>query len=115
MSHNKSGYWISNRPTPAILLEYVKGKSLHDLSPKELNSSRLLKELQAMYDMLTKNRIVHRDLQLHKFFRVGQKIVALNFEFSHFLPSDVINELKLKDLKDLIAPKAAVKDTLVLY
>ncbi|KAK3312473.1 hypothetical protein B0H66DRAFT_585116 [Apodospora peruviana] len=90
---------ISTRPTPAILLEKVEGVSLHSLSTQELKSPFLLNELQGMYNLLTKNGVVHGDPRLHNFLRIDKRIVAIDFEFSYPLPSDVTNKDELETLK----------------
>ncbi|KAL2179613.1 uncharacterized protein P884DRAFT_268013 [Thermothelomyces heterothallicus CBS 202.75] len=100
--HEQTKYQISKRPIPSILLEKVEGESLHNLPAEELGNPRLLEELQDMYNLLTENGVVHGDPQLHNFLRVGEKIVAIDFEFSRPLPSDITNEYELEDLKDEI-------------
>jgi len=92
-------YQISKRPTPAILLENVKGVSLQSLPTEELGNPCLLKELQGIYDLLTKEGVVHGDPRLHNFLCVGKRIVAIDFEFSYYLPSDITNEDGLETLK----------------
>ncbi|KAK3331538.1 hypothetical protein B0H66DRAFT_587711 [Apodospora peruviana] len=90
---------IRTRPTPAILLEKVERVSLHSLSTQELKSPFLLTELQGMYNLLTKNGVVHGDPRLHNFLRIDKRIVAIDFEFSYPLPSDVTNKDELETLK----------------
>ncbi|KAK4654800.1 hypothetical protein QC762_0069350 [Podospora pseudocomata] len=95
-------YQISKRPTPAILLENVEGVSLYNLPTEELGNPRLLEELKDMYNLLTEKGVVHGDPKLHNFLRVDKKIVAIDFELSHPLPSDITNEHELEDLKSEI-------------
>ncbi|KAK4170870.1 hypothetical protein QBC36DRAFT_165645, partial [Triangularia setosa] len=85
-------YQISKRPTPAILLENVEGVSLHNLPTEELRNPRVLRELKDIYNLLTEKGVVHGDPRLHNFLRVDERIVAIDFEFSHPLPSDITNE-----------------------
>ncbi|KAK4663885.1 uncharacterized protein QC763_0080150 [Podospora pseudopauciseta] len=92
-------YQISKRPTPAILLENVEGVSLHNLPTEELGNDQLLKELQCMYDLLTKNGVLHGDPRLHNFLRVDQRVVAIDFELSEPLVGDITNEEELETLK----------------
>ncbi|KAK4205963.1 hypothetical protein QBC37DRAFT_159483 [Rhypophila decipiens] len=90
---------ISTRPTPAILLEKVEGVSLHSLSTEELKGPFLLNELQGVYNLLTKNGVVHGDSRLYNFLRIDNRIVAIDFEFSYPLPSEITNEDELETLK----------------
>ena len=100
--HTQMRYQISKRPTPAILLENIEGVSLESLPTEELGNPCVLKELQAMYDLLTKEGVVHGDPRLHNFLRVGKRVVAIDFEFSYPLPSDIKNEDGLETLKSEI-------------
>lgn len=93
---------ISKRPIPAMLLEKVEGKPLYNLPTEDLESPGLLEELKEMYNQLTKYHVVHGDPTLANFHRVGKRIVALDLEFSYFLPSDIKNEDALLTLEDLI-------------
>jgi thiamine kinase-like enzyme len=68
------------------MLPPVGGVSLHNLSAEELRNPRLLEDLQDMYKLLTDNGVVHGDPQFHNFLRVGEKIVAIDFESSCPLP-----------------------------
>ncbi|KAK4652591.1 hypothetical protein QC762_0074710 [Podospora pseudocomata] len=102
VSYAQRRYQISKRPTPAILLENVEGVSLHNLPTEELGNPRLLGELQNIYNLLTKKGVVHGDPRLHNFLRVDQRIVAIDFEFSYPLPSDITNEDELEGLKSEI-------------
>ncbi|KAK4670156.1 uncharacterized protein QC763_0039880 [Podospora pseudopauciseta] len=95
-------YQISKRPTPAILLENVEGVSLHNLPTEELGNPRLLRELEDIYNLLTEKGVVHGDPRLHNFIRAHQRIVAIDFEFSYPLPSDITNEDELEGLKSEI-------------
>ncbi|KAK4677686.1 hypothetical protein QC764_0047390 [Podospora pseudoanserina] len=99
VSYAKRRYQISQRPTPAILLEYIKGVSLSNLPTEELESPHLLEELKDMYNLLTKNGVVHGDPRLHNFLRVNNRIVPIDFEFSYPLPNDITNEDELETLK----------------
>ncbi|KAK4233091.1 hypothetical protein C8A03DRAFT_19761, partial [Achaetomium macrosporum] len=92
---------MSKRPTPAILLENV-GVSLHSFSAEELGNPCLLEELQGIYNQLTENGVVHGDPRLHNFLRVPNRIVAIDFEFSYALPSDITNKDELETLKSEI-------------
>ncbi|KAL2129655.1 hypothetical protein VTI74DRAFT_7489 [Chaetomium olivicolor] len=100
--HAQRRYQMSKRPTPAILLENVEGVPLHSLSTEELGSPRLLEDLQGIYKLLTEKGVVHGDPRLHNFLRVDKRIVAIDFEFSYPLPSDVTNEDALETLKNEI-------------
>lgn len=79
-------YQISQRPTPAILLEYIKGVSLSNLPTEELESPHLLGELKDMYNLLTENGVVYGDPRLHNFLRVNNRIVPIDFEFPTLFP-----------------------------
>ncbi|KAK4135908.1 hypothetical protein BT67DRAFT_263987 [Trichocladium antarcticum] len=97
--HAQRRYQMSNRPTPAILLEYVEGVSLHHLPTEGLGSPRLLEELQGIYSLLSEEGVVHGDPRLHNFLRVGNGIIAIDFELSYPFPSDISNEDGLEALK----------------
>ncbi|KAL2143200.1 hypothetical protein VTI28DRAFT_278 [Corynascus sepedonium] len=97
--HAQRRYQMSKRPTPAILLENVEGVPLHHLPTEDLGNPRLLEELQGMYNLLTEEGVVHGDPRLHNFLRVDKRIVAIDFEFSYPLPSDITNEDGLETLK----------------
>ncbi|KAK4243264.1 hypothetical protein C7999DRAFT_36416 [Corynascus novoguineensis] len=105
--HEQSRYQMSKRPIPGLLLEKVEGVSLHSLPAEELRNPRLLEDLKDMYKLLTDNGVVHRDPQLHNFLRVGEKIVAIDFELSRPLPSDITNEHELETLKDEIENRSS--------
>jgi len=90
---------MSKRPIPAILLQNITGVPLHRLTFEELASPRLLEELRATYNLLTKEGVVHGDPRLHNFLRVDQRIIAIDFELSCPLPSDITNEDELETLK----------------
>jgi tRNA A-37 threonylcarbamoyl transferase component Bud32 len=98
-THAQRKYQMSKRPTPAILLENVEGVPLDHLSTEELGNPRLLEELQGMYNLLTEEGVVHGDPRLHNFLRVDNRIVAIDFEFSYPLPSDITNKDELETLK----------------
>ncbi|KAK4649711.1 uncharacterized protein QC761_0024170 [Podospora bellae-mahoneyi] len=98
-------YRISKRPTPAILLENVEGVSLYNLPTEELGNPDLLRGLKDIYNLLTEKGVVHGDPKLHNFLRVDQRIVAIDFELSNPLPSDITNELELRDLVSEIAQR----------
>lgn len=94
---------ISQRPTPAILLEHIEGVALRDLAPQELGNPSLVDRLQALYGKLTEQGVVHGDPELHKFLRLGdESIVAIDFEFAHPLPSTITNEDELETLKTMM-------------
>ncbi|KAL2259686.1 hypothetical protein VTK26DRAFT_6541 [Humicola hyalothermophila] len=102
-NHEQTRYQMSKRPVPGILLENVQGVSLQDLPAKELEDPRLIEELKDMYSLFTKNGVVHGDPRLHNFIRTGERIVAIDLEFCHPLPSDITNEDGLETLKDELA------------
>lgn len=85
---------------PGILLGNVQEVSLHNLPIKELNNPLLLEELRDMYDLLTENGVLHGDPRLHNFLRVHQRIVAIDFELSEPLTSEITNEHGLESLED---------------
>ncbi|KAJ4291566.1 hypothetical protein N0V88_006164 [Collariella sp. IMI 366227] len=97
-------YRLSKRPTPGILLENIEGVSLQSLQIQELESPTLVEELQGVYDQLTREGIVHGDPRLHNFLRRAsdKRIVAIDFEFSYPLPSDITNQDALETLKSEI-------------
>ncbi|KAK4095747.1 hypothetical protein N658DRAFT_99969 [Parathielavia hyrcaniae] len=97
--HAQRRYQMSRRPIPAILLENVEGVPVHNLSTEELGDPRLLEELQGIYNLLTEKGVVHGDPRLHNFLRVDNRIVAIDFEFSYPLPSDITNKDELETLK----------------
>lgn len=101
--HVQTRYRMSKRPIPAILLEYVEGVPLHSLPPEELKDPRLFEQLRDMYSLLTENGVVHGDPHLHNFLRVEQRVMAIDFEFSHLVfPEGESNEDELLDLQDQI-------------
>ncbi|KAH7633188.1 hypothetical protein B0T09DRAFT_395457 [Sordaria sp. MPI-SDFR-AT-0083] len=93
---------MSKLPIPDILLEKVEGVLLRDLPAEELGDS-LLKQLEETYRVLTEKGVVHGDPNLHNFLRVNnERTVAIDFEFSYPLPSDIRNEHEFETLKDQI-------------
>jgi tRNA A-37 threonylcarbamoyl transferase component Bud32 len=99
--HERTRFQISKRPIPAILLEHVDGDPLHSLPTEELENPRLVKQLEEMYRLLTKNDVVHGDPRLHNFLRVGDKVFAIDFELSS-PPGDTTNKHELETLKSEI-------------
>ncbi|RWA08487.1 hypothetical protein EKO27_g6631 [Xylaria grammica] len=119
------GTAVSDDFDPALVLSYVEGTPLYQLDLEELISPRvleahrqrttlrhlkdedipnpkLLSELNDMYDVLTRNGVVHGDPKLHNFIRTKDRVVAIDFEFSCLLPSDVTNAEELRTLIDEI-------------
>lgn len=113
--------------TPALLLEYVRGTSLHALPIKRLVSRKALKDinqgcrlgysdfgipdrelwdaLRRMYDKLTERGVLHGDAKLDKFLLSdGGFVVAIDFEFARSLPlpSGETNEEGLMSLISFI-------------
>ncbi|KAK1773026.1 hypothetical protein QBC45DRAFT_428647 [Copromyces sp. CBS 386.78] len=100
--HRQTRYQMSKLPIPGILLEKVEGVPLHNFPAEELGD-RLLEQLQETYRLLTEEGVVHGDPNLHNFIRVNnERTVAIDFEFSYPLPSDIRNEHDFETLKDQI-------------
>ncbi|KAK4220410.1 hypothetical protein QBC38DRAFT_494452 [Podospora fimiseda] len=102
-NHSDRRCQISKRPIPAILLEHVRGVPIHSLPAKELGNPQLVEKLQAVYDLLTKEGVLHGDPELHNFLYVDSKIVAIDFEFSSPISDGgITNYEELETLKDQI-------------
>ncbi|KAK4107118.1 hypothetical protein N656DRAFT_742471 [Canariomyces notabilis] len=99
--HERTRSQISKRPIPAILLEHVDGKPLHSLPTEELENPCLVKQLEEIYRLFTKNGVVHGDPRLRNFLRVGDKVFAIDFELSS-PPGDITNKHELETLKSEI-------------
>lgn len=96
-------YQISQRPTPAILLENVKGVPLQDLSIEELEDRRLHEELRCVYDKLTEHGVLHGDPRLHNFLRHDGGVVAIDFEFSCLLSNtNISNEDEFRTFESIV-------------
>lgn len=103
-------YQISQRPTPAILLENVKGVPLQDLSIEELEDRRLHEELRCVYDKLTEHGVLHGDPRLHNFLRHHERVVAIDFEFSYPLSnSDASNEEEFRTFESTVRQMRGVE------
>ena len=101
-NHMLAKYQINKRPIPALLLENLEGSSLYSLSAEELGSSDPLPALQDVYTALTQHGVVHGDPKLHNFFRVGDRVVAINLEMANPLPCDITNEDELRTMESEI-------------
>lgn len=107
-------YQISQRPTPAILLENVKGVPLQDLLIEDLEDRRLHEQLRCVYDKLTEHGVLHGDPRLHNFLRHNERVVAIDIEFSRPLSnSDTSNEHEFRTFESMVGQMRGGRKRLV--
>ncbi|KAI1116718.1 hypothetical protein F5Y14DRAFT_406348 [Nemania sp. NC0429] len=112
---------------PALLLSYIEGKLLYQLSPEELLSSTLLEaartrtefvspmprsdianpqllpQLRRIYSALAENGVAHGDPRLDNFIQTKDgRVVAIDLEFAHLDPYDAGNTDELNSVLNLM-------------
>lgn len=113
------GEATSDSGTPAIILQYVEGTPLDQLSPEDLRNEAVLKGLEHTYDQLTEHGVVHNDPELHNFIRTDGGVLVIDFDFAKIVKQPLQdnsqdfqdNSQDFKELKQQMLEKSEGSDS----